>query len=416
MDDARAMKRYTPLAVVSLALISESSLGNTIPDPITYPGLFGPAGNLTVTPPAIPAAGLYQLGGTASGDLGTYWNATATGGAVVGTNILTELRLAESGARVALTGSALEFSLSNNPASVLGALGTGLSVALSWSATATYDDPGDSLVLKPDTTYRIRFDVDAGSGLLSSTLAISPSFGVELLNGSGNPVGYSGGGTLANLVGLQLLTVVGAPAGTGTAVVDFRTGASVPAGSAGIRFTGSATLPASILGIGSKFATVSNLQVGEVDDYTLWLEENEVPENQTAATADPDQDGRTNLEEFAVASDPLAGDGNNVTGSVGDADSAGPETSVFVMTLPVRDGAVFEADGNDLVATADGADYRVEGSFDLLDWNLAISEVTPNTAFANPLPELPDGWTYRSFRVPGQTSDSPRAFLRVVID
>lgn len=34
----------------------------------------------------------------------------------------------------------------------------------------------------------------------------------------------------------------------------------------------------------------------------------------------------------------------------------------------------------------------------------------------NPLPELADGWEYRSFRVPGQTSDTPRAFLRVVLN
>lgn len=410
------MKRYAPLASATLALVMEPSLGNTIPDPIVYAGLFGPTGNVTVTPPPIPTAGLYQLGGTATGNLGTYWNATATGGAVVGTNVLVELRVAESGAQVALTGSALEFNLSNNPASVLGALGAGLSVATTWSATATYDKPGEELILKPDTTYRIRFDVDAGSGLLSSTLAISPTFGVELLNGSGNPVAYSGGGTLANLVGLELLTVVGAPAGTGTAVVNFRTGATVPTGSAGIRFTGSATLPVTLLGIGTKFASITDLQVGEIDDFTLWLEENEVPEEQAEPGDDPDGDGRTNLEEFAVSSDPLVGDGNNVTGTIGDADGAGPQTSVFVMTLPVRNGATFQQDGNDLVASADGVNYRIEGSFELLDWTLAVSEVTPNTSFSNPLPELPDGWTYRSFRVPGQTSDSPRAFLRAVFD
>jgi hypothetical protein len=410
------MKCHTPLALASALFISEAALSDTIPNPITYPDFFGPGGNLTVTPPPIPPLGLSQLGGTVSGDLGTYWNGTATGGAVVGTNILTEIRLAETGARIALTGSALEFGLSNNPATVLGSLGTGLSVALTWSATATYDAPGNALTLKPNTTYRIRFDVDAGSGLLSSTLAINPGFGVELLNGTGNPVGYSGGGTVANLVGLELLGVVDAPAGTGTAVVDFRTGASVPAGSAGIRFTGAATLPVSLVGIGTTFATVSNLQVGEVDAYTLWIEENDVPAGETAAGDDPDGDGRTNLEEFAVASDPLVGDGNNVYGSVGDPDGVGPESSVFVMTLPVRSAATFTADGTDQVAAADGVNYRVEGSFDLLEWNLAVSEVPPNTTFANPLPELPDGWTYRSFRVPGQTSDNPRAFLRVILD
>lgn len=410
------MNSHTSFALLPLILLTHPGLGQAIPDPIAYPGLFAPAGSLTVIPPPIPTGSLAQLGGSITGDIGTYWKATATGGAVVGSNVLVEIRLAESGAQVSLTGSALEFNLSNNPSSILGSLGTGTGVTLTWSATATFDEAGNPLILQPDTTYRVRFDVDAGNGLLSSTLAINPTFGLELLNGAGNPVGYSGGGTIVNLIGLQLFPVAGAPAGAGTAVADFRTGASVPPGAAGIRFTASATLPASIAGIGTKLASITNLTLGEVDDYTLWIEGNEVPANQSAAGADPDQDGRTNLEEFAVASDPLAGDDNNVTGSIGDPDGAGPETSVLVMTLPVRNGAVFIADGNDRVSSVDGVDYRVEGSFDLLQWSLAISEVTPNTPFANPLPELPDGWSYRSFRVPGQTPDSPRAFLRVVID
>lgn len=410
------MKRHTPLALLPLIVLQQSGLGQTIPDPIVYPGLFAPAGDLTVVPPPIPTGSLAQIGGSVSGGLGTYWNATATGGAVVGTNVLVEVRVAESGAQVALTGSALEFNLSNNPSTVLGSLGTGVGVALTWSATASFDDAGNPLILKPDTTYRVRFDVDAGNGLLSSTLAISPTFGLELINGAGNPVGYSGGGTLVNLLGLQLAPLAGGPAGSGTAVADFRTGSSVPPGAAGLRFTGSATLPASIAGIGTRFASISNLTVGEVDDFTLWTEENEIPANQAAAGADPDQDGRTNLEEFAVTSDPLEGDDNNIVGTVGDPDGAGPETSVFVMTLPVRTGAVFTADGSDQVSSIDGVNYRVEGSFDLLQWTLAVSEVTPNQGFANPLPGLPDGWTYRSFRVPGETSDTPRAFLRVIID
>jgi hypothetical protein len=410
------MKSLTPLALVPVLMLPELSPGQSIPNPIVYPGLFGPSGDRTVTPPSIPVAGLFQIGGSVSGDLGTYWNATATGGAVVGTHVLTELRVAESGAQVALTGSSLKFNLSNNPDSILGALGTGVGLALTWSATATFDEVGNPLVLEPDSTYRISFQVDAGDGLLNSTLAISPSFAVELLNGAGDPVGFAGGGTTANLIGLELLTVVGAPAGSGTAVVDFRTGATVPAGPAGIRFSASATLPASIAGIGTEFATISELSVGEIDDYTLWIEDNEVPSGQSDRGDDPDGDGRSNLDEFAVASDPMVGDGNNIVATVGDPDGPGPESSVFVMTLPVRAGADFSADGGDQVALVDGIDYRVEGSFDLLGWDLAVTELAPNDGFANPLPALPAGWTYRSFRVPGQTSDTPRAFLRLMVD
>ena len=101
---------------------------------------------------------------------------------------------------------------------------------------------------------------------------------------------------------------------------------------------------------------------------------------------------------------------------VGDPDGPGTESSVLVMTLPVRSGATFTSDGGDQIASQDGVDYRVEGSFELLQWTLAISEVVENENFANPLPELSEGWEYRSFRVPGQTSDTPRAFLRVVTE
>jgi hypothetical protein len=335
---------------------------------------------------------------------------------VFGSNFPTAVRLLETGAQVALTGDTLEFRLANDPSSLLGQLGTGLGVALTWSATATLDAPGNEFMLEPDTTYRIRFDVDAGAGLLNSALAISPAFGVELLNGSGAAVGYSGGGTLVNLIGFPLLSAVGAPAGSGTAVVEFRTGATVPAGAAGIRFTGSATLPASLAGIGTEFASISNLSIGEVDAYTLWIEDSEVDPQDAAQDDDPDGDGRSNFEEFALATDPAVNDPNNVHVAIGDADGGGSETSVFVMTIPVRSGAAFTSDNGDQVASQDGAGYRVEGSFELLQWTAAISEVTENEAFLNPLPELDEGWEYRSFRVPGQTSDTPRAFLRVILN
>ncbi|WP_035610177.1 hypothetical protein [Haloferula sp. BvORR071] len=396
----------------------------TVVSGTNYPNLFSPAGNVTVTPPAIPDGVdlvTVELGGSESGPLGTYWTAEANGGAVLGTNVLGaligEVRLAETGAQVALTGSALQFNIDNNPNSILGALGTGLGVSLNWSATAKFNAPGHALTLSPNTTYLISFDVIGGSGLLNSALGITPTFTTELLDGANAPVGISGGGTLLNLVGLQLAPVTGAPAGTGRATAEFRTGASVSAAPASVRFKGSAVLPASLVGIGTQFANVSNLSVVVKDAYSVWVEDHGITNAaDQLSDADPDHDGKPNLQEFALATDPNSGTQQDTYFTVGDPDGSGPETSSFIMTIPVRSGASFATDNGGLEATQDGAHYRVEGSYELANWTLAISEVTPNAAFTAGLAALPGGWTYRSFRVPGQTSSTPRAFFRVLVD
>lgn len=412
------MKRCASLTLACLAVGTNLSHCLTIPAPVVFPGLFGPADDVTSVAPVPDGAVLaLHFGGVASGSLGDHWMATASGGAVLGSNLLTEIRLIETGARVSLDGSRLQFRLANDPNAILGELSVGAGLSMSWSATATLDVPGNEFTLAPNTTYRLQFHVDTGGGLLNSTLGISPTFGVELLDGAGVAIGYQGGSSIANLIGLPLAPVVGAPAGTGAATVEFRTGASVPAGAAGIRFSGSATLPASVAGIGTEFATISSLSLGEVAPYTLWAEDNGLPAGQQDPEDDPDGDGRSNLDEFALATDPATADDENIHVAIGNADGPGPETSVFVMTLPVRSDASFAPNGNgNQVAVADGVGYQVEGSLELLHWTLAVSEVTPNSEFANPLPELPDGWSYRSFRMPGQTSDTPKAFLRVVIE
>ncbi len=385
----------------------------------TYPGLFTPPSQITVVPATIPPGSILgvQLDGTASGNLGTRWTATANGGAVLGSNLLAELRVAETGAQVALTGSAMQFNLSNNPASILGALGAGLGLSMDWTATAKFNATGNVLTLKPNSVYLVTFDLDTGSGLLNSVAGISPTFTAELLDGSGAATGISGGGgTLLNLLGLPLAPVVGSP-GTGRVTAEFHTGSTVAGGAASLRFKGSATLPITLGSIGTNFATVSNLSMTQVDPYTIWADNNGLEsEADRALDADPDHDGRTNRREYALATDPSSGLHGDTYPAVGDPDGSGPETSVFVMTIAVRNGASFSSSGGDRVATLDGVTYRVEGSFDLATWTLAVSEVTPNTGFKQGLPTLPSGWEYRSFRVPGETKDTRRAFLRLVIE
>jgi hypothetical protein len=413
------MKRCLSLTLVTFTGFASSlRASETVVDGSSYPNLFGPPDEVTVVPAAIPPGtpvGV-ELGGTASDALGTYWTAQATGGAVLGSNLLGEIRLAETGAQVELADSALRFDLSNSPGAILSELGVGVGLSLTWNATATFNASGNELVLTPDTVYRVSFDVDSGSGLLNSLLAISPAFGVELLDGAGVPAGYVGGGTLANIIGLDQVEVVGAPEGTGRVTAQFRTGSSVSPAPAGLRFTGSAVLPASLLDTGTNFATVSNLTVVEVDPYTVWVEENEVDESMQDPNADPDSDGKPNSQEYALATDPNSGGHDDVDYGIGDPDAGGSQTSAFVMTIPVRTGAEFSSNDGDQMASKDGANYRVEGSYDLATWNLAVSEVTANEPFVSGLPQLPEGWEYRTFRLPEQTPDRPHAFLRVKFD
>jgi MYXO-CTERM domain-containing protein len=264
------MKCCAPLLAAALVTTLGISDGQTLVDGSNYPGLFGPEDDVTVTPPPLPSgtiAGVH-LGGSASGALGTYWQAQANGGAVLGSNLLGEVRLAETGAQVALNDSCgLEFNISNDPGSILGALGVGLGLTMNWSATATFDEPGEELFLLPNTIYRVVFDVDGSNGLLNSTLGLTPTFGIEMLDGAGNAIDSPAeDGSLVNIIGLELLGIIGSPPESGRATVDFQTGSTLPGGTAGLRFTGSAILPATALNLGTNFATISNLSVTAVPE------------------------------------------------------------------------------------------------------------------------------------------------------
>lgn len=256
------MKCSLPLLLLALACSPGISGGQVLVDSSSnYGDLFGPDGSEVTVDPTDALIGL-EFGGSNTDVLGSYWNSTAEGGA----SLKIVIGVAETGAQVALNDGELQFNISNNPASILGALGIGGTLDLDWSATATFDKSGSQLLLAPNTTYQLTFDVDGSNGLLNSTLGISPTFGVELLDGSGSAVGAAGGGTLVNLIGLELLGIVGSPPRSGRAVVQFQTGSTVASGAAGVRFTGSASAPATVLGLGTEFASITNLNIAIVPE------------------------------------------------------------------------------------------------------------------------------------------------------
>jgi autotransporter-associated beta strand protein len=131
-----------------------------------------------------------------------------------------------------------------------------------------------------------------------------------------------------------------------------------------------------------------------------------------AKSADPDNDGRNNLHEFAFDGDPLSGANDGKV--VGKIATVGAD-QVLTLTLPVRDGATFGVDSGDQVsAIIDGVIYRIEGDTNLSTFADGIAEVTPAITLGLPTP-LSTGWTYRTFRAPGTVPTAPKAFLRARI-
>jgi autotransporter-associated beta strand protein len=135
-------------------------------------------------------------------------------------------------------------------------------------------------------------------------------------------------------------------------------------------------------------------------------------------TQDPDNDGRTNFQEYAFDGDPLSGaNDGKIVGKI--ATVAG--SNVLTLTLPVRAGAVFSDDPTtheEVSAPIDGVIYHIQGGSDLAAWTDNVTEVTgaDATAIQSGLPTpLSGGWTYRTFRVAGTVSGTPADFIRAKV-
>ncbi|MGV3662746.1 MAG: PEP-CTERM sorting domain-containing protein [Prosthecobacter sp.] len=175
------------------------------------------------------------------------WDLTAQGGA--------NLTLIESGAQTSLTGTSLQFNLSNSALPLLAGLTLGGSIQYAWQAQA-YFDTGSILNYAPDTTYNVSFDVSGNNGLLGSVAGVSPEFSFELIDGSGNALASSSSGTQVDIAGL-----LGPGVTTGPVNLSYTVAGIVPGGPIGVRFTGGVDLGASALSIGTTFATISNLNI-----------------------------------------------------------------------------------------------------------------------------------------------------------
>ena len=128
------------------------------------------------------------------------------------------------------------------------------------------------------------------------------------------------------------------------------------------------------------------------------------------ALDDPDGDGVSNLQEFALNGDPLSGVGSD-KGVVGTGEIDG--TNRFTYTFPVRTGAVFSGVG-ELSASVDGIIYSLSGSVTLGESSEDVEELVP--ALEDGLPTLDTGWGYRTFRLSRPLLELDAGFIRLATE
>jgi beta-glucanase (GH16 family) len=134
------------------------------------------------------------------------------------------------------------------------------------------------------------------------------------------------------------------------------------------------------------------------------------PAPDLSAAGDPDRDGRSNFQEFALNDNPRSA---AVSGKVRSRIEPVAGGKALVITLPVRGNPVFSgAPGKS--ATVDQVTYHIEGSNGLAVFDQNVTEIPPSAAG---MPTLDAGWSYRSFRLAGDVggtpSRGPAGYLRV---
>ena len=154
-------------------------------------------------------------------------------------------------------------------------------------------------------------------------------------------------------------------------------------------------------------ATQVTRSVTIISNYDNWATTNGLTGNDALPDSDPEGDGVTNLEEFALDGDPNSEtQKNNIETHL----TTVSTMDHLALTLPVRSGAIFSGSPSPST-TIDGITYTIQGTLDLNDWTESLIEVTP--ADSTGLPSLSSGWEYRTFRFIQETSLNSNSYLRV---
>lgn len=140
------------------------------------------------------------------------------------------------------------------------------------------------------------------------------------------------------------------------------------------------------------------------------------PEDRDAED-DPDDDGVSNLLEFAIMGDPSDGSNNGLQAIVV-GDSSLPAGEDLSIVIAVRDGAVFGSGDNGVqTASVAGVVYTVEGSLDMVFPGSVVSVVGSASDIAPIGAGLPSlagtDWEYHVFKLDASEGLPDKGFLRL---
>ncbi len=153
--------------------------------------------------------------------------------------------------------------------------------------------------------------------------------------------------------------------------------------------------------------------------FSQWASANSLTGNDALPGADPDDDGVSNLLEFALNADPNSGSSLGLQfAKVATVDG---QSGVLTLTIAVRDGAVFSpVDDRMRSNIVDGIVYTVEGSADMANWGgRVVTEVTGADAgtIQTGLPPIGSSdWVYKTFRTEGSAPSTTPSFIRVGVE
>lgn len=175
---------------------------------------------------------------------------------------------------------------------------------------------------------------------------------------------------------------------------------------------------------GSNLEVVVSIDPNGVSSFITWALENGLDGTagrESGPNDDPDNDGLSNIGEFAFNGNPLSSADNGQIGFIIQ-DGSAPVGDEFTLVVAVRDGATFASSGSSpnvvQTATVDGVTYTIEGSLDLQALpNADVSLVggpLETAPVATGLLDLTDTeWEYHSFKLDASESlAAPRGFMR----
>jgi len=328
-----------------------------------------------------------------------------------------------NGRNAAITGNALNFQVASLTLTASGSGFTSMP-AVTLSAGSGFDATAVPSEIALTSTSNI-----GGTGELTIDAAINGDGGLTkigsgttTLNGS---LSYSGdtavtagkliitNGRLADTADVRLTSgaILTVESGA-TDTVDelFLDGVAQAAGEWGAPNSGAANTTAMLAGTGRLRVTT-----GPASPFASWLAANNVPALLQQPNADPDGDGQPNFLEYALDSNPAqAGSRGKAFHQFTPSDNG----RALTLTVAVRDGVNFQADGNRLrgVLAAESLTYIVEAAEVLGLWGShPLIEVGPAEALHSQFPAPSPGWTLRSFRLSGPPSAHPNSFMRVQV-